>query len=138
MNIYLDIDGVLLTKNSKAADHVHLFLSYVVEHHTPYWLTTRCRGDAVKCVQLIEPYFEKETVSLLNQVRPTNWSTYKTEAIDFAQPFLWFDDNLFIGERKVLEQHSALDNWIEVDLNKRPDMLRELVYDFPIEATQAY
>lgn len=32
----------------------------------------------------------------------------KTDVIDFTKSFVWFDDNLMLSERQVLEQHSCL------------------------------
>lgn len=48
INIYLDIDGVLLTKNLKPANYAFEFLQYVLSNYpfSTYWLTTRCQGDA--------------------------------------------------------------------------------------------
>ena len=57
----------------------------------------------------------------MKKIKPTSWQTAKTRAIDFSKPFLWFDDDLFYEEKETLKKHSALDNWIEVDLAKNPD-----------------
>ena len=72
----------------------------------------------------------------MKQIKPTSWqhSSSKTAAIDFAKPFLWFDDGLFINERNELIDHKALDNWIEVDLRKDPDMLLKFIQSFPLPA----
>ncbi len=52
----------------------------------------------------------------------------KTEAIDFTEPFLWFDDDCFTGEKIDLQEHGALNSWIEIDLRTTPDqMVKELV-----------
>lgn len=47
MNIYLDIDGVLLANDWNAANHANEFLRLVLEKYpdTTYWLTTHCQGD---------------------------------------------------------------------------------------------
>jgi ribonucleotide monophosphatase NagD (HAD superfamily) len=40
MNVYLDIDGVLL-RDGKPTRYCFEFLGWVTEFHTPFWLTTR-------------------------------------------------------------------------------------------------
>ena len=46
MNIYLDIDGVIITNNFQPAEHLGEFLKYILEKHKVYWLTTHCKGDS--------------------------------------------------------------------------------------------
>lgn len=61
----------------------------------------------------------------MKNILPTNWDTLKTEAIDFSQPFLWFDDDLFNEERKVLIENNCLDSWVEIDLAKDEYQLKK-------------
>jgi hypothetical protein len=135
MNIYLDIDGVLLANELYPSTHSAEFIKYVLTNYpdTTYWLTTHCQGDASRPVRDIADKFDDETVELLKKIKPTTWtkSPLKTDAIDFTKPFLWFDDDLFINERKTLIEHGVLDNWIEVDLRKNPDMLGKFLESFP-------
>ena len=135
MDIYLDIDGVLIANEKHPAMHANEFLKYVLTNYpdTTYWLTTHCQGDASRPVRDIADLFDSETVELLKMIKPTIWenSSSKTEAIDFTKPFLWFDDDLFINERKTLIEHGVLDNWIKVDLRKNPDMLGKFLESFP-------
>ena len=43
-------------------------------------------------------------------------------------PFLWFDDDCFTGEKIDLQEHTAINSWIEIDLRNVPDqMVKELV-----------
>lgn len=136
MNIYLDIDGVLLTKDHKAASFAPDFIEYVINNYpeTTYWLTTRCQGDASKPVREIKDFFDNETVKMLEKIKPTTWleSPLKTEAIDFDVPFLWFDDYAFDADRRVLEERGVFENWIKVDLVKDPDQLGKFVTSFPL------
>ncbi|OIP86287.1 hypothetical protein AUK57_00750 [Candidatus Saccharibacteria bacterium CG2_30_41_52] len=138
MNIYLDIDGVLLANDHHPANHSKEFLEYVLTNFpdSTYWLTTHCQGDATRPVRDIGHLFDNESVELMKLIKPTSWqySSSKTAAIDFYKPFLWFDDDLFINERKELIEHNALDNWIEVDLRKDPDMLLKFIQSFPLPA----
>jgi len=132
-NVYLDIDGVLLANDLNAANFVHEFLQKATApEYTTYWLTTHCKGDASTAVKRLSLVFPTETMTLLKDIKPTNWDTSKTEAIDFSKPFLWFDDDLFHEEKQALIEHDCLDNWIGVDLSKDPEQLGNFVNSFPI------
>lgn len=125
MNIYLDIDGVLLTKSGNQAKNVKEFLEYVLKNHQVYWLTTHCKGDAVFTIRFMERFFDEKTIELMKNILPTSWDTLKTEAIDFSKPFLWFDDNVFNAEKEVLKQHNCLKSQIEINLEEDPDQLKK-------------
>lgn len=134
MNIYLDIDGVLLANDLNLANGADDFIKHIITNYpdNTYWLTTHCQGDASVPVRHIGHLFKPETAELLKVIKPTTWDLSKTRAIDFTKPFLWFDDDLFVDERRELIEHDALDNWIEVDLRKDVNMLRKFLNDFPI------
>lgn len=127
-NIYLDIDGVLLANENYAAEHAAEFLQAVLHKYpeSTYWLTTHCEGDASVPIARLEQFFDEKTISLMHRILPTSWDVAKTEAIDFTQDFLWFDDDLYDDEREVLTANNALDKWIEVDLHNNPKHLIEL------------
>jgi len=134
VNIYLDIDGVLLANDLNPANHASEFIKSVLNRcpDSTYWLTTHCNGDATVPVQHIGHLFDDEIVTLLKKIKPTTWDLAKTRAIDFSQPFLWFDDDLFYEERQDLLKHEVLDNWIEVDLAKDEDHLAKFIDSFPL------
>lgn len=138
MNVYLDIDGVLLANDLTPANHASEFLKYVLTNYpnTTYWLTTHCQGDANVPIQHIGHLFAPEIVELMKMIKPTQWDTAKTRGIDFNQPFLWFDDDLFYEEKQTLVENNALDNWIEVDLTKDPDQLGKFLASFPLPVTE--
>jgi len=123
VNIYLDIDGVLLTKEKLPANYVSEFLTYLVNNHSVYWLTTHCKGDSTTPIIYLSQYFDKKSLDLAKQIKPTSWRTAKTEAIDFNHQFRWFDDYLFDFEKRELMRHDLLENWIRVDLDENPDQL---------------
>lgn len=126
-NIYLDIDGVLLVNDKNPASYANKFIKHVVSNYPTYWLTTHCRNKDNYTIKLLEKFFDQETMKYIHQIKPTNWSEWKTEAIDFSSPFLWFDDDLFEEERNVLLKHNALENWIEVDLRKNENALKDFI-----------
>lgn len=127
MNIYLDVDGVLLD-NGKPAGFVSSFLSHVLRKYpdSTYWLTTRCNGDASDVLRQIQSLFDDDTQRLLKKIKPTAWPIVKTQAIGFTQPFLWFDDQLGWADKQALEQNNALDSHVRINLESNPDQLRDL------------
>jgi hypothetical protein len=132
MNIYLDIDGVILANDKQPANFAKEFLEFVIGRYPTYWLTTHCKGDAEYTLNHISPYFDISTLTVMKKIKPTNWDMSKTEAIDFSKPFLWFDDHIFDFEKRDLIKHNALKSWVEVDLSKNPDQLRKFVRNFPV------
>ena len=137
MNVYLDIDGVLLANDLNPANHASEFIKHVVTKFpdTTYWLTTHCQGDANIPIEHIGHLFSNEIVELMKKIKPTTWDLAKTRAIDFTQPFLWFDDDLFYEEKETLNQNGLLDNWIGVDLSRNPDQLQNFIDSFPLPVT---
>lgn len=136
MNIYLDIDGVLLANDWNAANHANEFLRFVLDKYpdTTYWLTTHCQGDPNTPIQHVGHLFEPDVVELMKKIKPTKWDLAKTRAINYEEPFLWFDDDLFYEEKQDLIKHNVLDNWIEVNLAKDPDQLQKFITSFPLPA----
>lgn len=136
MNIYLDIDGVLLANDWNAANHANEFLRFVLDKFpdTTYWLTTHCQGDPNTPIQHVGHLFKPDVVELMRKIKPTRWDLAKTRAINYDEPFLWFDDDLFFEEKQTLIKHGVLDNWIEVNLAKDPDQLAKFLTSFPLPA----
>lgn len=135
MNIYLDIDGVLLANDRQPAKYAKEFLQKVLKEYpeNTYWLTTHCMtGDATEPIRNVGKYFDKETILLFAMIKPTSWKKAKTEAIDLLQPFLWFDDDLYPDEETVLREHGLTDNWIGVDLAKNESQLLDFIRSFPL------
>ena len=128
MNIYLDIDGTLLANEAHAANYADEFLQAVLEKYpdSTYWLTTHNWKGENRAKEILAPHLDPETVILLDKVKPSDWNELKTDAIDFEQDFLWFDDDLWPNELNVLEKHEAVQNFIMVDLHKDPNLLQKL------------
>lgn len=130
MNIYVDIDGVLLANEDYLSEGAAEFIKYIADNYSVYWLTTHCmQGDATHAVQYLNRASEEDLTPWLNKFEPTTWSLKKTDAIDFSQPFIWYDDDCFSGERKALEERGTLNSWHEVNLKDHPNqMVKELEY----------
>lgn len=131
MNIYLDIDGVLLANENNLSTGAEEFIEYVVNNYPTYWLTTHCMdGDPSLAVENVGRHCKPKTVELLKKIKPTKWKVAKTEAIDFSEPFLWFDDDLYDDERNELVINNCLGSWVEVDLAKNMNQLRKTIGTF--------
>lgn len=126
-NIYLGIDGVILTKGVVPALHLDLFLEYILDNFSVFWLSTRCRGNSEITVKYLSQFLMPLTISLIGRIKPTDFYLDKTEAIDFNKDFLWLDVDLFDSEKKILKEHFRYDCWIELDLIKNPQQLLKLV-----------
>lgn len=128
MNIYLDIDGVLLQKDGTLAEYFEEFLEFFVSKHDVFWLTTHCRGGENNAIRHITQYNEisERSLELLQKIKPTEWETLKTEGIDFSQYFVWFDDNLLEAEKKELLEQDVYFSFYQVNLAENPDQLRAI------------
>lgn len=107
MKIYLDIDGVILTKEGKQMPFLKEFLLYVfnLAGEEVYWLSTHCKdGNTERVVQHLKGKVEEDVLEVLKMVKGTKWDALKTEGIDLDGEFLWFDDNIFESEYRVLEE----------------------------------
>lgn len=132
MNVYLDIDGVLMANETHAAAGADEFLQAILNNYpdSTYWLTTHCWRGENRCTEVLSPILRPETIALLSKIKPTEWEDLKTDAIDFSQPFLWFDDDLLPDEAKVLAQYNATDNYVPVNLQTQPELLIALTQKF--------
>ena len=128
MNIYLDVDGVLLNHDGTLANHADEFLAAMVHSgHPLHWLTTRCRdGDSSAVVAVLGRLAQPSTVELLISIKPTSWATSKLEAIELRSPFIWFDDQPLQFEIEELQECGLLDRWVKADLLSEPDQLGTL------------
>jgi hypothetical protein len=129
MNIYLDIDGVLLVSENHAALFADEFISAVVNKFpdSTYWLTTHCWNGENRAKEVLGPYLKPETIALFDKIKPTVWNELKTDGIDFETDFLWFDDDLWPEELKTLEKNNATNRCVLVNLNTDPEMLKKLI-----------
>lgn len=132
MNIYLDIDGVLLIDEKHAAPHANELIQVILKEFpdSTYWLTTHNWKGENRTKEVLSPYLKSETVSLLDKIKPTQWNEMKTEGIDFSQRFLWLDDDIWPEELEELEKHEATENFILIDLQKDPDQLLNVAHLF--------
>lgn len=128
MNVYLDIDGVLLANENNAANYADEFLQAVLAAYpdSTYWLTTHNWRGENRTKEVLAPHLKPETVPLLDKIKPSVWNEMKTDGINFSEKFIWLDDDLWQDELKVLEQHNATDNFILIDLQENPNQLKDI------------
>jgi len=128
-NIYIDIDGVILTKGGMPALHLDTFLRHILSKYSVSWLTSRCHGDSKYTVKYLSQFLSPQTVVLAQKIKPTDFQIDKTEAIDFSRQFFWLDNELFASEENTLKKLGKYDSWIEVNLIKNPNQLIHLVHN---------
>ena len=122
--LYLDIDGVILANEENLSIGAAEFLQFATDNFETYWLTTHCmEGDPIHAIEYIQRTTDKNLRPYLEKLKPTTWSIAKTEAIEFDEPFLWFDDDCYADERAALKDHGVFSSWIEIDLSKHPEQL---------------
>ncbi len=129
MNIYLDIDGVLLINEKQAAPFADEFITHVIEKYpnSTYWLTTHNWQGENRAKEVLSPHLKSVTIDLLDKIKPSKWKELKTDAINFEEDFLWFDDDLWPEELKVLEKNNATGRFIMVNLKEDPNLLQKLI-----------
>ena len=117
MNLYIDIDGVLLDYNTDTyAKGAIELMEYAINEFDCYWLTTHCKGDSSPAIEYLAGYFPPEIIEKLKKVKPTYWGDLKTEGIDFDKNFIWLDDYPFQAELSVLEEFGMSDSIYRVNL----------------------
>ncbi len=100
---------------------------YTTSKFDCYWLTTHCWRGENRTIEVLSPYLKAETIALLEKVKPTDWGEMKTDAIDFSQPFIWFDDDLWPEGQEALEKNNALKSFRMINLMKNPNQLKEYI-----------
>jgi hypothetical protein len=125
VKLYLDIDGVLLTKNGALAEGAETFLQWAIDNHEPHWLSTRTRdGSSRGALRAFHGILETE---LVRAIQPVRWATLKTEALPvWVDGWAWVDDEILHAERAVLVSNDALDRFVQISVNRNPTALLEL------------
>ena len=125
MNLYLDIDGVLLTtKIPVAVDGSESFIQFITAHFNCFWLTTHCKGDSTTVISYLSNYYRPEILTELKKIHSTNWSTLKTEGINLRSDFFWIEDFPLNAERKILQNYRKEDGLIVSDLSSPNELNR--------------
>ena len=126
LNIYLDIDGVIKGCTSPKED-IEEFLRNCLDNYpnSIYWLTTHCNHGVNRAPEALQGVLSQELVDeLARKVNTTEWEVLKTDGIDKDQDFVWFDDNLFESEKRVLETYYVYDGFFRMN-PKDPEMAKK-------------
>lgn len=124
MNLYIDIDGVLLTvKNKQIPLYADDFIAFITSKFSCFWLTTHCRNHENHTLKYLSQFYSSETISQLKKVQETNWDTLKTEAINFKEEFIWLEDFPMESEKNILKSNNAIDSLIIVDLRNKNELI---------------
>ena len=126
IKIYLDIDGVLLSRKQTIPDNAEELILYLIRYFDCYWLTTHCRGGENKTVEYLCRVYGDKYKSIFSSIKPTNWSDLKTEAIDFNSIFYWLEEFPFESEKEILKSNDKLDSLILINLTKPLELKRVL------------
>ncbi len=127
MNIYLDIDGVLIV-HGKPVSHAIEFLKEITAKHDCYWLTTHCRGGENRAPEYLLSMMPLGAKEYIDKILPTDWNALKTDAIDFVKDFRWFDDYIFEAEKDLLKKHQCANKFVQIDLISNPNQLRDIAH----------
>ena len=117
ITLFVDIDGVLLRRDNTLAKDAKEFLGWAIDHFDCYWLTTRDRSGLERIITAFKDQLPED---LIRKIKPTQWETLKTEAIDLNSDFYWIDDGLLATERDLVGGR-----WIMVNVNKNHDAIKE-------------
>lgn len=134
LNIYLDIDGVLISdavdSYGKPSEHILDFLKFITENHNCYWLTTHCMNGENHVEEFLQKKLPPEAMLYVSLIKPLDWKQWKTEAIDFNQDFRWIDDDVYEEEMEMLRKHNCEDKLIKVNLQENTNQLKYILNQF--------
>lgn len=122
MNLYMDIDGVLLTKDQRIPADASNLVRYAIKHFNCYWLTTHCRTGTNRAVESLSRFYTGEDLSMLNRFRGTDWNNSKTEAINWSEPFVWLEDWPFNFEIEQLKRNDCYDSLVQINLTNENEL----------------
>jgi hypothetical protein len=129
MNIYIDVDGVLILPDGTLAPYAEAFLTCLIAipNCHLFWLSAYDRPNTMNKATVLYPLLSKDLVIKLHNIQQAIWRHHKTDAINMRQRFLWYDDELFEEERSVLRHHGVLSSFRRITLQKDTYQLLEEV-----------
>lgn len=127
MNIYLNIDGVLISESGQAAFYADEFLNLIIKKWpgSIYWLTMQSRGGRFGSHEALKNVLKPATYARIRTIQPGAWRELKTDAIDFTKPFLWFDEHITPEENQILSRYQAEACFRQVNLRTDPHQLMD-------------
>jgi len=132
--LYLDIDGVVLGQVSRndptivLAKYIKDFLEFCTSNFDCYWLTTHCKDDnSDNVIKYLSKYSDDLTLEYFQKIKPSKWTTLKTEAIELTSDFYWIDDAPLSVERDILNKHNKSKSLIQINTRKNQDDLLKAI-----------
>lgn len=135
--LYIDCDGVILRSGTNSvwnlswsvAPGAFEFLTWATERFACFWLTARCRDGGIAVIEhAIRRALPAITLpptwrDLIRAIPVAKWRSLKTDGIELRSNWWWIDDSPQPEALLHLEQHGALDRWIETNTDVDPDDL---------------
>ncbi len=122
INIYLDIDGVLLipdyTNGDKWIPDIENIFKYLTENFNCFWLSTHSHHGKLDTNKLFYSLPKDNLKKYFEKIKSPAWNVLKTEAIDFSMPFIWIEDQPLASEIEVLKQHGCSESLLLVNIKK--------------------
>lgn len=103
---------------------MELFIDFILDKYDCYWLSTHCKGDKEPLLKYLSEFYSTEIITKFDKFKVTNWSTFKTEAVDFNSDFIWLDDQPLATELKILEEKHVLESLVIVELEREKEIKR--------------
>lgn len=130
VNIYLDIEQVLILNDGHIVPHVKNFLKTITTHNV-YWLTANNGGNNEFELKRLVPLLDNDEINLISLINHCKWDMIRTDAIDFSQPFLWFTHSVDEFEMEDLQRHKCMVNLHIINCTVEPDALKSLAHKLP-------
>ncbi len=105
------------------APHALNFLSWAIQFHDPFWLTTRdahgSHDGILRAFRLAigTTVLPRNVDHLVRAIKPTKWNGRKTSGIDFSLDFIWIDDCPLQCDIDVLVGYGMTDRLFIVNTN---------------------
>ena len=87
MNIYIDIDGVILEENKKAVPGIPELISELNDRHALFWFSERLGPGGESIDDILSPHYDETAMHVFNQIQSSFWRDYRTQGINFREPF---------------------------------------------------
>ena len=137
ITLYIDIDGTLISISESrcyyypVAKNCLEFLQFVTQNFRCKFLSFHTRsGEMQEVYDVFKLATNSDELSLewkavLNKIEPVKWKTRKTQGVNFADDFIWIDDEIDILDKAVLAKHGTLESVVNVFVNDMPyDLFR--------------
>ena len=129
MNVYLSIDGVILVNSAKTADYASEFILEMSKRFPDRVYLLKHKASPKILTENLMSRLKPPAKKALKDFKIAEWKNLKTDAINFMQPFIWFDTDILPDEKTVLDNLSYQEYFRQIDLDKdHLQLLDEISY----------